>query len=482
MVSVIAFRKSLLMKNPETNSRSWIRFAGISVVTAIALIAVYLLTLYSGQDRLVQSVKTEFVSFVTSIVESAPYPESVKQYARYQQASELSALRLWVVTESGEVLATNTQTAPPDGWTSLPKPSRVHDFTTSKTLFTAIPTLLEVKLNDPNNRYLLIAPNRQAPLRKLVVNRLASLFFVMGVAIFIALILTSLYLRKKSKEARVILSRLEKGDLKARFEIKGFDEIGNLMLDFNRMASEIEHLVNRVQETENTRRELLSELSHDLRTPLTSLRASVETMLNHQDKMPAEEQREFLQLMQGELLYFIQLIEDLFFIADMGVPKYQTLNETIDIQELLSEELHGRRLQSPQISWKLSDCENSQKVQGNRQLLQRLFKNTLDNAAKYTRSQVEIRLAKRATELEVIVQDNGPGISPEALKSFGQRRIQRTLVQSTDLKFSIGLGSIIMRTIMKQHGGTIRVEQVTDQTSAISGTRVILAFPKTRDL
>src|SRR6185437_14301757 len=122
--------------------------------------------------------------------------------------------------------------------------------------------------------------------------QLALLVFLFGVSILIAMVITYFYLRKKSGEARVVLAKLEKGDLRARFEIKRLDEIGSLMVDFNRMASEIERLVHRIQETETARKILLEELSHDLRTPLTSLNTSVDTLNDHWEEMPREEQQE----------------------------------------------------------------------------------------------------------------------------------------------------------------------------------------------
>ncbi|EQD54194.1 HAMP linker domain protein, partial [mine drainage metagenome] len=111
----------------------------------------------------------------------------------------------------------------------------------------------------------------------------------MAVSAFAGLLITFVYLRQKSMEAKEILGSLEKGDLKARFPISRLDEFGSLMTDFNRMAQAIEDLVSRVEDTDRARQELLHELGHDLRTPMTSLKASVDTLTAHGDKMSPEQ-------------------------------------------------------------------------------------------------------------------------------------------------------------------------------------------------
>ena len=84
-----------------------------------------------------------------------------------------------------------------------------------------------------------------------------------------------------------------------------------------------------MQSTEGTRRELLQELGHDLKTPLTSLSTSLETLEAHEDQITKKDRGELLSLMRGELAYFIQLLDDLFFISEIDEPDYRSKLESI---------------------------------------------------------------------------------------------------------------------------------------------------------
>ena len=361
-----------------------------------------------------------------------------------------------------------------------------HDFTFHYGFLRLIPDLALVKLDAKEDTYLLIEFRKPGTFRGAAWVQIAFLFFIIAVSVLIAVAMTYVYLRRKSKEARLVLSRLEKGDLKARFEIKRVDEIGSLMVDFNRMASEIERLVHRVQETEMARKNLLEELSHDLRTPLTSLNTSVETLTDHWNEMPREEQREFVSVIQTELGYFLHLIEDLFFIAAIGEPRYKKTTRKVDIFDLLAGEIKGRDKTTGgkpnnRISWTL-DCDDRLRAEafilGDPLLVQRLFKNAFDNATKYAASSVSVRILPSKDSVSVLVEDDGSGISDDEISSFGQRRRNRLLTDGSDRAISLGLGSVIMKTILELHGGTLAIRRVKVAGSSKSGTQLSLFLPK----
>ena len=384
------------------------QFVAISGCATVVLLTGYFFAVRAAQKSGFREVKNDFVMFVTRIVESDTFPNGVARYLHYKQDTVASGLDLWVVAENGDLLASSTTRPIPAAWKKLPRPRAVHEYTSQLGMFTELPSLVVVRLDSPVPTYLVMSSEKQAPYRRLAVGRALSMFLVVGLAIFLSLLLTSFYLRQKSKQARVVLSRLEKGELDARFEIKRFDEVGSLMLDFNRMAAEIERLVKRLKEMETARTTLLSELSHDLRTPLTSVRASVETLLTHHAAMPKAQQLEFLTLMQGELTYFIKLIENLFFIADLGEPRYQGTTQLVDLGALVEQEIKGRALSRPQLEWKVEIGTPLPGVRGDFQLLQRLVKNALDNASRYAAHAVKISAHESGGALKMIVEGRRP--------------------------------------------------------------------------
>ncbi|MDR3605946.1 MAG: HAMP domain-containing sensor histidine kinase [Oligoflexia bacterium] len=457
---------------------SLLRFLLLGFLISIALGLASFYALRSLNESSTTEERRHLILFTAQIVESGPYSETVQDTHLRGRGRHAFGSNLWVVSRDGAILATNAEDRLPIDWDSIQKPSGIHDFTFHYRPFRLVPDLMLVKLDAPADTYLLMNPRRPPPPGGLLEVQIAFFCFVVGTALLIALILIYAYSRKKSAEARTVLSRLEKGDLKARFEIKRIDEIGSLMLDFNRMASEIERLVGRVQETEMARKHLLEELSHDIRTPLTSLKTSIETLSEHLDEMPKEQQREFLEISRAELTYFLQLIDDLFFIADLGEPRYKQTTQRVDLAEIIGQEVKSRRASSS-LHWgfergrfERAGESEEEAILGDPLLIQRLIKNALDNSAKHAKSKIEIRVEPVNDEIRVVVENDGPGISDEAIALFGERRKLRVPPKGRGHDISLGLGSVIMKTILELHGGGLKIARV-DQ-----GTRLTLEIPR----
>jgi K+-sensing histidine kinase KdpD len=393
---------------------------------------------------------------------------------------------LWIIDESSKLLAANSDEPIPHDLENLSKPAEVHDITIAFDLFSLSPDLTMIRLSTNPPAFLAVKLGTRRPPNRLVLAPFILTFILVAIAVFLALSLTFFYLQRKSREAKAILTRLEHGDLKARFKIQRFDEIGSLMLDFNRMAAEIERLIYRVQATETVRRNLLQELSHDLRTPLTSLRTSVDTLRSHFGQMSDGDRAEFFGMIDSELKYFIQLVEDLFFIAELDEPRYKASTQRIDVAELLSSEIKSRQAQSTHpLLWSFTNrTEENQDhawILGDPHLIRRLFKNALDNAAKYAQSTVHVRLEQTPAMLEVRIEDDGAGILASEAAVFGTRRAHRFSHGQNEL--SLGLGSVIMKTIAEIHDGRIEIHNRATQNSTVPthGTVVCVFLPKNFD-
>jgi signal transduction histidine kinase len=191
--------------------------------------------------------------------------------------------------------------------------------------------------------------------------------------------------------------------------------------------------------------------------------------------MPKEEQKEFLAVSRAELTYFLGLIDDLFFIADLGEPRYKKTAQKIDLLSLLNEETKSRQKTEPRIQWDLEyekTAETDATLLGDPLLIQRLVRNILDNAGKHARSHVKVRFSVISGGLLGLqVNDNGPGISDEAIALFGQRRKQRISSSESRQGASLGLGSVIMKTILELHGGELKITRS-------NGTSVQITLPR----
>lgn len=369
---------------------------------------------------------------------------------------------LWLVSADGNIISGNNLQPLPMHWSKLPHPKDVHGMESTDNQFWG-PKTFVLRLNTQPQTYLVSHNERslfQGPF--LWIQGLHT-FTTAALAVFLALSLSFFYLRKKSIEARKVLAKLESGDLKARFEIKRFDEFGNLILDFNRMASEIERLVKRLNDTETSRSHLLQELGHDLRTPLTSLGTSLETLKFHDEDLSQEYREELFNMIDSDIRYFRELLEKLTIVATIDESHYKASSEKIDLRELLSEELRNRQTASgTELDWRLHAPAGDTVIFGDLHLISRLFKNAFDNAARFAKGHIQVYLNPNEKELEILIKDDGPGLSWEEIQTFGKRRERRELKHKDLRNFSLGLGSVIMKTIAEVHDGEVVMKNSAD--------------------
>lgn len=411
---------------------------------------------------------------VTEIAGPVPAPEPLRPQKKKNRLLEKMPDQkgpkplLWLVSEKGKIISANTQQGLPEFWEELPKPRRIHGLAFTES-FLFRPKTFIIKLNTSPSAFLVTHNPRslfQGPF--LWIQGLHA-FTTAALAVFLALSLCFYYLRKKSAEARNVLGKLESGDLKSRFEIKRFDQFGNLILDFNRMADKIERLVKRLNDTETSRSNLLQELGHDLRTPLTSLGTSFEAIKFHSNQMTDEERQEIFSMVDADIRYFRNLLENLTIIATIDESHYKTSSEKIDLVDLLESELKHRQTASgEELKWSfVSSSHKRSYIHGDQHLVSRLFRNAFDNSARYAMEKIKVEFVSTNDYLEVVVTDDGPGLTEEAILSFGKRRERRQIMDYSPRNFSLGLGSVIMRTIAEVHDGTITISNSKPQGASL---------------
>lgn len=286
--------------------------------------------------------------------------------------------------------------------------------------------------------------------------------------------------RSKANEAREVITRLQHGDLKARFPSSRIHEISELLTSFNRMADEIERLVSGIRSEGVKNTHLLQELAHDLRTPLASMMNSLESLQMGVND-PAERELLFNYCLQ-EVAYTSKLVEDLLLLAQLIEPKYQESTAPVRLFPLLNEELSKKQHLNPEIKVEMMPSERDiDVVVGNSHLLTRLLRNSIENAFEHTHSLVRVSMKKNNGHLEIHIEDDGPGMTVEQLEQFGHKRSTRYFVESEreggkPKKVSVGLGSVIMKSIAHQHGGTVHMISKT-RSSEGSGAILIISLP-----
>ncbi len=391
---------------------------------------------------------------------------------------------IWLLDESGNVLASSTRASLPPYWKEHPLP-KTFDEVTISDLEAADPYSIALLHTDPK-RYLLWAdlkflPKEQNPPTVFQKVLRGGGYFMLGFILFAAFLstITVLYvLRNKARQAKVVMDAIERGNLKERFTVSRIDEIGGLMVKFNAMADTIESLVNRLKRADQSRKSLLQELNHDLRTPLTSLHLMVETLTEHHAKFSAKKRAGVLKDLHKELDYLTRLVQFLFSLPDMEEASYRVDFKREDLLTLVKDEMErrgtssvqGRTLKYSFLNQGLPECL----VSGDRSLLNRLVRNCLDNAAKFARHRVHAALTETRTHWRLEIFDDGPGPSPEALKTFGARPKNTTGLEVLKPETSVGLGSAIMTAVTELHGGSLTLQSAPKPWGAV----VTVLLPK----
>jgi two-component system sensor histidine kinase MprB len=238
-------------------------------------------------------------------------------------------------------------------------------------------------------------------------------------------------------------------DLSGRIEAAGVDEIGRLATSFNAMLDALEHSMSALDASVYAQRQLVADASHELRTPVTSLRTNIEILQQAQDMEPGERQRLLSDVVEqiGELTL---LMNDLIELARGEEPSADA--EDIRLDLLVSDVAERTRRHSSATPLLLELAPTI--VGGVPARLERAVSNLLDNAVKYSPAgePVEIELAGK----ELTVRDHGPGISAEDLAHVFDRFYRGAEARGRP---GSGLGLAIVRQVVRQHGGSVTAEQ-----------------------
>jgi two-component system sensor histidine kinase MprB len=251
-------------------------------------------------------------------------------------------------------------------------------------------------------------------------------------------------------------------DLSGRIKLAGEDEIGRLASSFNAMLDALERSMSALDASVHAQRQLVADASHELRTPVTSLRTNIEILQQAQDMEPDERQRLLADVVEqiGELTL---LMNDLIELARGEEPSTDT--EDIRVDVLVSDVAERTRRHSPETPLLLKLAPTL--LAGVPARLERAVTNLLDNAVKYSPSGEPVEIVLAGGELTV--RDHGPGISAEDLAHVFDRFYRGAESRGRP---GSGLGLAIVRQVVRQHGGTVTAERAPG-----GGTLMRLCLP-----
>ncbi|MGD1859217.1 MAG: ATP-binding protein [Leptolyngbyaceae cyanobacterium] len=270
--------------------------------------------------------------------------------------------------------------------------------------------------------------------------------------------------------------KLRTGDYTARSEIRGKDELAELGTLLNDMAARLAQTLQSLQEQEAARRELVANVSHDLRTPLASLRLEIEAVLD--GLVTGEQAREYLQRANRETDFLTQLVEQLLFLAEAEAGTLQMESRAASAVAIAQECLSRMEPTAAlaRIALHLTAAKNLPKVWVDPALIGAVVLNLLDNAVKYAPSDegivVEVRSPvthQGARYVPLVVRDHGPGMEPAVLEQVTQRFYRANKARP---KGGLGLGMAIAQQVCTMQNAILQI-----QSESGKGTCITLLLP-----
>ncbi len=281
------------------------------------------------------------------------------------------------------------------------------------------------------------------------------------------------FLTRRLRRVQTAVADFEMGEYTVRAPVEALDEVGMLALCFNRMADTIVAQIEQLRRDDKLRRELVANVSHDLRSPLASIQGYLETLLLKGDTLGPEQRRQYTETLLRNTERLSRLVEDLFALSRLDAEQVEPQTEAFSLAELVQDvvvglmplaQKHGVRLEA-------EPAARLALVSGDLALVERAVTNLVDNALRYTPAGGVVRVCTRqdGTAVRLLVEDTGEGIPPEDLPHIFDR-FYRVEKSRTRERGGTGLGLAITRRIVELHGSTLDVQSQMGQGTAFGFT------------
>lgn len=258
------------------------------------------------------------------------------------------------------------------------------------------------------------------------------------------------------------------GNLQARIPVKSKDELDKIGMVFNEMAATIAQNIQVLKDTDEFRKDLISNVSHDLRTPIASIQGYAETLLLKRDSIIQADQQRYLEIIFSACEKLKKLVDELFELSKLQTNQVKLIPEPFSINELVLDIITKYRIISEKkgISINTFLSKDIPRVQGDILLIERVLQNIMDNAIKFCKEGDFITIdihPKGEEKIEVTIADSGEGIHKDELPYIFER-----YYKGKKYSDSTGLGLAIVKKIMDLHHESIQVKSQLGKGSEFS--------------
>jgi signal transduction histidine kinase len=295
---------------------------------------------------------------------------------------------------------------------------------------------------------------------KYLVSALVRALVLSAVAVgIVGLILFTLLTRRLQRVARSV-REFERGNYGTRLKVSARDEVGELARAYNRMADTIAANLEKLRQTDSLRRELIANVSHDLRSPLTSIQGYVETLLMKQDSLSAGQIREYLQVVLSDATKLNEMVHELFEFSKYEARQIEPRLERFSLTELVQDVVvkYKARAEQRQVSLSAVLPEKLDFVLADINMIERILSNLIENALAYTPAGGRVRAELQETDGRALVRiiDSGTGIDQKDIPFIFDRFFSSGR-EGVSSRRGTGLGLAIAQKIAGLHGSRIQV-------------------------
>ena len=296
---------------------------------------------------------------------------------------------------------------------------------------------------------------------------LPSTLLLMAAAVVVALVVFN-PARRRLAALEHAAQQLGKGELSARAPQDGGDEIARVAATFNGMASELETRDAALRTSDALRRQMMADVSHELKTPLTAMRGYIETLRMPEVALDAERRDRYFETIDRETRRLERIVKDLLDLARYEHGGVVLQRRVFDVERLFEHvaERHEREAQAKTVAIRIDVDPRADQVVADPDRIEQAIENLVANALRHTPSGGTITLSATKTNgmAALSISDTGSGIAPEHLPHVFERFYKADAARAAESTGS-GLGLSITKAIIERHSGTIRVTSQSGRTT-----------------
>jgi signal transduction histidine kinase len=295
---------------------------------------------------------------------------------------------------------------------------------------------------------------------KIIALAFAVLIGISGIAQFTFHIRLERRIFKPISQLKAGVDEIAKGNYDVKISADVSKEISSLIDSFNEMARKLHESEKLKKAYEENRKTLIANISHDLKTPITSIQGYIETMLEEKD-LSQEAINKYHQIIYNNTSYINKLIDDLFLFSKLDLQKLDLNIENISIHAYMEDlmEEFKYELEDRGVNFEYKDAlAQDYNLSIDRKRVHQVFRNIIGNAVKYGsegNTKINVRMYKQDNYICVDIADNGPGISEDKLPHIFDRFYRVDYARTKDL-MSTGLGLAIAKELTEALAGKIK--------------------------